>query len=88
MVAEILSINPSYLSYVFKKESGITFLQYLTNVRMQQACHLILTQPDLSLEAIAEQTGYHSSSYFHKIFRAKFGMSPRQWQFLHRPKEN
>lgn len=77
--AETVSINPSYLSYIFKKETGITFLQYLTNIRLQKACELMLSKPDLSLEAVSSQTGYHSASYFHKIFRAKFGVSPRQW---------
>jgi len=77
--AEFVSINPSYLSYIFKKETGITFLQYLTNIRLQKACELMLMDPSLSLEAVSAQTGYHSASYFHKIFRSKFGISPRQW---------
>ena len=78
-VAEFVSVNPSYLSYIFKKETGITFLQYLTNVRMQKACQLMTADPGLSLEEIAIRCGYHSASYFHKIFRGKFGVSPRQW---------
>lgn len=77
--AEFVSINPSYLSYIFKKETGITFLQYLTNIRLQKACDLMLANPEMSLEAISSKTGYHSASYFHKIFRAKYGVSPRQW---------
>ena len=35
---------------------------------------------DLTMEEIALQTGYNSTTYFHKIFRSKFGVSPRQWQ--------
>lgn len=78
-VAEFVSVNPSYLSYLFKKETGITFLQYLTNIRLQKACQLMTADPALSLEEISIKCGYHSASYFHKIFRGKFGMSPRQW---------
>lgn len=78
-VAEFASINPSYLSYIFKKETGITFLQYLTNIRIQKACQLMTADPSLSLEEIAIRCGYHSASYFHKIFRGKYGISPRQW---------
>jgi len=74
-----VSINPSYLSYIFKKETDITFLQYLTNVRMQKACELMLSDPGLSLETVSTKTGCHSASYFHKIFRDKFGVIPRQW---------
>ncbi|WP_455620233.1 helix-turn-helix domain-containing protein [Eisenbergiella sp.] len=38
---KLVSVNPSYLIYLFKKETGITFLQYLTNIRMQKACQLM-----------------------------------------------
>ena len=79
-LAEILTINASYLSYIFKKETGSTIVQYLTNVRMEQACELLCHRPDLTMEEIALQTGYNSTTYFHKIFRSKFGVSPRQWQ--------
>lgn len=78
-VAAYISINPSYLSYIFKKETGSTFLQYLTNIRLQKACRLMADNPELSLDEVAARTGYHSASYFHKIFRGKFGISPRQW---------
>ncbi len=77
--ADSVSINPSYLSYIFKKETGNTFLQHLTNLRLQKSCELILAQPNLSLDEVASQCGYHSASYFHKLFRGKFGVSPRQW---------
>lgn len=79
-VAESVSVNPSYLSYIFRKETGITFLQYLTNVRLQAACRILTEQPELSLEDVAARAGYHSASYFHKIFRSRFGVSPRQWR--------
>lgn len=79
-VAESVSVNPSYLSYIFRKETGITFLQYLTNVRLLAACRLLTEQPGLSLEDVAARVGYHSASYFHKIFRSHFGVSPRQWK--------
>lgn len=79
-VAEAVSANPSYLSYIFRKGTGITFLQYLTNVRLQAACRLLTEQPGLSLEDVASRVGYHSASYFHKIFRSRFGISPRQWK--------
>lgn len=81
-IAEMLGMNASYLSYIFKKETGSTLVQYLTNVRMKQACELLRSCPELSLEEIAVRTGYNSTTYFHKIFRSRFGVSPRQWQML------
>lgn len=82
-IAEILSMNASYLSYIFKKETGSTLVQYLTNIRINHACELLRSHPELSLDEIALQTGYNSTTYFHKIFRSRFGVSPRQWQISH-----
>ncbi len=79
-VAEIISLHPSYLSYIFKKEVGITFLQFLNKIRLEKACKLLKGQNSLSIEAIAAQAGYRSTTYFHKIFRSQLGMSPKQWQ--------
>lgn len=83
-LAEVLTVNSSYLSYLFKKETGSTFIQYLNTIRMQQACHLLKTQPELSLDEITLAVGYHSTTYFHKIFREQFGVSPRQWQVINK----
>ena len=43
-------------------------------------CWVLQTWDNLTMEEIALQTGYNSTTYFHKIFRSKFGVSPRQWQ--------
>lgn len=77
--AEYVDINPSYLSAVFKKETGVNFMQYLTDIRMQCACGLMMDEPNLLLDDVAERVGYHSASYFSRIFRSRFGMSPRNW---------
>lgn len=47
-LAEILTVNASYLSYIFKKETGSTVVQYLTSLRMEQACRLLKNRPDRS----------------------------------------
>lgn len=78
-LAETFCVNYSYLSYIFRKETGVTFLQYLTKIRLREACKLMDENPNLPLDEVAEQTGFHSTSYFHKIFKAYFGISPRQW---------
>lgn len=79
-LAEKVNLNPCYLSYIFKKEVGVTFLQYLHQNRISKACKLLKSNPDISMEAIAEQVGYRSATYFHKIFRSQLGISPKLWQ--------
>jgi two-component system, response regulator YesN len=79
-LANHINLNPSYLSYMFKKEVGMTFLQYLQNIRLERACVLLKSSPNLPVETISEQVGYHTPTYFFKIFHAQFGISPNQWR--------
>jgi YesN/AraC family two-component response regulator len=80
LLARQINLNPSYLSYMFKKEVGMTFLQYLQNIRLEKACVLLKSSPHLPIETIASQVGYMTPTYFFKIFRAQFGISPNQWR--------
>jgi two-component system, response regulator YesN len=79
-VADQVDFHPSYLSFIFKKEVGVTFLQFLHTTRLEKACSLLLASNNMSIEVIAAKVGYHSSTYFHKIFRTYMGVSPKQWQ--------
>lgn len=79
-MAEYVSLHPSYLSYLFKKKTGDSFLHFLHTVRLQEACRLMREKPDLPLERISELVGYRTSTYFYKAFRQHFGKSPRDWQ--------
>lgn len=78
-IAREIHHNPSYLSHVFKKEVGVTFLQYLNNLRIKKACNL-LSRSNMTTEEISYEVGYNSSSYFHKIFRTYMNMTPKQWR--------
>lgn len=78
--AGAVGLQPSYLSAMFKKETGTTFLQYLHEERMKHACRLLSENPGLSIEQVARQAGYNTATYFHKVFRSQFGMSPNQWR--------
>lgn len=79
-VAEQVHLHPSYLSTMFKKETGMTFLQYLHHERMSHACDLLRENPGMSIDSIAKLVGYNTPTYFHKIFRTRFGISPNQWR--------
>ena len=83
-VADLVNITPSHLSTLFKKETGINFSTYLTNIRMFAAKKLLQT-PDIFIYEVAEKCGYSNSSYFGKAFRKFWGISPdefkSQWQF-------
>lgn len=78
--ANAVGLQSSYLSAAFKRETGMTFLQYLHEERMKHACRLLTENPGLSVEQIARQAGYNSANYFHRLFRSQFGTSPNQWR--------
>jgi len=78
-VARNVYISPYYLSHLFKEELNITFLEYLTMVRMEEAKKL-LKDTSLSIVAIASQVGYEDASYFSKVFKKYVGISPAQYR--------
>jgi two-component system, response regulator YesN len=79
-LAQQINLNPCYLSNIFKKDVGMTFLQYLQKTRLDRACTLLKSSPNLSIETISSQVGYQTPTYFFKIFREQFGISPSQWR--------
>ncbi len=67
-VANQVHLNSSYLSALFKEELQVTFSEYVTRKRMQEAKKLLLST-DLTIAEIAEKSGYQTSKYFIKIFK-------------------
>lgn len=81
-VAEQVHLNASYVSQLFKEESGINFVDYVTKLRMEKAAELILTTA-MTLEQIAEQIGYNSATYLIKKFKQTFGVTPKTYKYNH-----
>ncbi len=72
-----LHISPSYLSAIFKKELSQTFLQILTEKRMDKAMSLLVST-DLKTAEIAQRVGIPDPSYFSYSFKKHFSLSPSQ----------
>ncbi len=70
-----LYLNPSYLSRLFKAKTGISFKNYLTQVRMNHACQMLESR-ERSVMNIAGECGYADASQFIQLFRKHFGMTP------------
>lgn len=75
-------LNASYLSIVFKKETGQNFSDYLTSYRIEMAKNM-LRQGDMSIAAISEAVGYADSKYFSRIFTRIVGIKPSAYRTLH-----
>lgn len=85
-VADVVHINPSYLSSLFKKETSMTFSQYLNMVRLNQSIKLLITS-DLTLEQVAKGCGFASQSYFIRAFKQHYGETPGKYRRAFKVKE-
>lgn len=82
-VAEVFGYNPSYFSRCFHKYCGMSFREYLSEVRVEKAKEY-LKSSELSILEITEKTGFANRNYFSSVFKAKTGMSPNQWRGVER----
>jgi len=76
-----LGFNPSYFSSLFKKETGYSFLEYLSKVRMEKAKEL-LKEPGLRIQDVCLMVGYNDVKYFTKLFIKHTGMKPKEFRKL------
>ena len=78
-IAEQIHITPNYLSTLFHKQMGTTFIQYLTKTRMLRGKEL-LTDPNIKIQQVAEQVGYSGARYFSKLFVKFVGCYPSEYR--------
>ena len=78
-VAQAIGMSPNYFSGLFSQEMKMTFVEYVTNKRMDQAKRL-LRESDQSSAQIAAAVGYKDAHYFSFVFKKTVGVSPRDWR--------
>ncbi|SIS57506.1 AraC family transcriptional regulator, arabinose operon regulatory protein [Alicyclobacillus vulcanalis] len=78
-IAAAVGLSVSRVVHIFKEAYGQTVVQYLQSVRLQMACDRMRFST-LNLEEIADRCGFHSYSYFYRVFRQKYGISPREFR--------
>ncbi|QGQ94380.1 response regulator [Paenibacillus psychroresistens] len=76
-VAHKNHVSPNYLSYLFKKITGLNLWEYVIRLRMEESKRLILST-DLRRYEISEKVGYESPEHFSKIFKKYYGISPSE----------
>lgn len=78
-LADYVHLNPSYLSDLFKREIGVTIIDYITNCRVERAKDLMLNT-NMKFIKIAEMVGYKNPHYFSKVFKKHTGKKPSEFR--------
>ncbi|MDO4274337.1 MAG: response regulator [Eubacteriales bacterium] len=81
-VAQAANVSSGYLSKLFKKELDIGFSEYLTQIRLDEAMHL-LAETNLSIKDITQKVGYPNEKYFFKLFKKNTGIRPTDYRKLY-----
>ena len=74
-----LGISSYYFSKLFKEEKGETFINFISDKRLEKARQL-LAETDLSIKEITAEVGYNDQNYFSRIFKTKYGLSPKEYR--------
>lgn len=78
-VAQQVYMTPTYLSLLFKLNTGKTFIEHLTDIRIEKAKDMLKSTHFKNYE-VAEKVGYQDSRYFSQIFKKKVGLSPSEYR--------
>ncbi len=79
MLADATNVSPGYLSSIFKRDTGKTVTEYITDKRMKRAEHLLDTT-HLQIQTVALYSGIMDVQYFSKLFKKHSGMTPREYR--------
>ena len=78
-VAEVVNVSPSRLRHVFKEVTGVSFKEYVTQVRVAEAKRLLLST-DQSVAEVAQAVSYTNLNQFYKVFYRSCAMSPAEYR--------
>lgn len=78
-LCDYLHVSPTYFSTIFKRETEMNFVNYLTSVRLEEALRLLKTTDDKTY-IIASKVGYQEANYFSYVFKRKYGIAPSRYR--------
>jgi len=78
-IADAVHLNPQYFMRLFKKETGKSVLEYITDCRLAKAKHM-LRETNIPITEVSMDVGYDNFSYFSQLFKRNEGMSPSEYR--------
>ena len=79
-ISELFNFNTSYLIKLFRKRLGVTPMQYVIHLRIEEAKRLMFEKHDLSFKQISELCGYDDAHYFSRLFKKETGRNPSDYR--------
>lgn len=79
MIADMLEMNSSYLSRIFRAETGVKYIDYLNNIRIEHSKILLLNTVQ-NVNTISKNVGYHSRNHFVETFKKITGITPQEFR--------
>lgn len=83
-ITQKFNYSLAHISHTFKKETGMTFQDYVQQVRIRESCRLLINT-DKKVSEIALLVGYSNIQFFNEVFRRQTGMSPREFRRMGGP---
>lgn len=83
MLADAIGMNPNYLSQYFKKHFGISFIDYITQLKIDKAKDMLI-HTNLTCKAIGEELGYHDPNVFTRVFKKNESQTPNEYRRAHK----
>lgn len=80
LIADNIGISKYYMCKEFHKKYGISPGKYLREIRISNACRLLTTNDNYTLQKIAQSVGYSNDNYFGKVFKTEKGISPARYK--------
>lgn len=77
--AQYVNMSSCYFSYIFRQETGLNFIDFLTKTRLERAKELLALSDSKSYE-VSYQVGYNNPTYFSTLFKKYFGVTPTEYK--------
>lgn len=78
-ISGILGLSSSYFSHLFKKETGVNYVEFLNEIRLEAVLKDLKNTTD-KISVVAEKNGFRNLEYFSRFFKKSMGISPAKWR--------
>ena len=82
-ISAVAAMTKNAFCKYFKKRTNKTYMQFLNELRVEQACKLLMNRTDLTIAEIAERCGFQNISNFNRQFKTVKKMTPSRMQKVH-----